>query len=72
MTTDGSDLTGITKSIELPENVTAPVKKGNTAGKAVYSLNGAPIGSDNIVNADTVDAADYKDYFCRTLLYFVP
>lgn len=27
MTTDGSDLTGITKSIELPENVTAPVKK---------------------------------------------
>lgn len=72
MTTDGSDLTGITKSIELPENVTAPVKKGNTAGKAVYSLNGAPIGSVNIVYADTVDAADYKDYFCRTLLYFVP
>ena len=66
------DLTGITKSIELPENVTAPVKKGNTAGKAVYSLNGAPIGSVNIVYADTVDAADYKDYFCRTLLYFVP
>ena len=72
MTTDGSDLTGITKSIELPENVTAPVKKGNTAGKAVYSLNGTPIGSVNIVYADTVDAADYKDYFCRTLLYFVP
>ena len=72
MTTDGSDLTGITKSIELPENVTAPVKKGNTAGKAVYSLNGAPIGSVNIVYEDTVDAADYKDYFCRTLLYFVP
>ena len=72
MTTDGSDLTGITKSIELPENVTAPVKKGNTAGKAVYSLNGTPIGSVNIVYEDTVDAADYKDYFCRTLLYFVP
>ena len=63
MTTDGSDLTGITKSIKLPENVTAPVKKGNTAGKAVYSLNGTPIGSVNIVYADTVDAADYKDYF---------
>ena len=52
--------------------MTAPVKKGNTAGKAVYSLNGTPIGSVNIVYADTVDAADYKDYFCRTLLYFVP
>ena len=60
------------EATELPENVTAPVKKGNTAGKAVYSLNGTPIGSVNIVYADTVDAADYKDYFCRTLLYFVP
>lgn len=33
MTTDGSDLTGITKSIELPENVTAPVKKETLPGR---------------------------------------
>ena len=72
MTTDGSDLSGITKSIELPESVTAPVKKGGTAGKAVYFLNGTPIGSVSIVYTDTVNAAEYKDYFCRTLLYFVP
>lgn len=72
MTTDGSDLTGIVKNIELPEAVTAPLKKGDTAGKAVYSLNGTPIGSVSIIYTDTVDAATYKDYFGRALLYFVP
>ena len=72
MTTDGSDLAGITQNIELPETATAPVKKGDTAGKAVYSLNGTPIGSVNIVYADSVEAAAYKDYFYRALLYFVP
>ena len=36
MVTDGSDLSGITKELELPESVEAPVASGDVIGRAVY------------------------------------
>lgn len=71
MTTDGTDLSGITKTLELPETVTAPVEKGEVAGRAVYTLNGKEVGSVDILYADSVAAAAYKDYFRRALLFFL-
>ena len=71
MTTDGTDLSGITKTLELPETVTAPVEKGEVAGRAVYSLDGKEVGSVDILYADSVAAAAYKDYFRRALLFFL-
>lgn len=71
ISTDGADLSGITKSVELPETVTAPVVKGTVAGKAVYSLNGKEIGSVDILYTADVDAATYKDYFMRALQFLM-
>ena len=71
ITTDGSDLSGIEKSIELPERVDAPIKENDIAGRAVYTLGGTEIGSVPIRYTANVDAATYKDYFCRTLQYFL-
>lgn len=71
ISTDGADLSGITKSVELPEAVTAPVVKGTVAGKAVYSLNGKEIGSVDILYTADVDAATYKDYFMRALRFLM-
>lgn len=71
ITTDGSDLSGIEKTIELPERADAPIKENDIAGKAVYFLNGTEIGSVPIRYTASVDAATYKDYFCRTLQYFL-
>lgn len=71
LSTDGSDVSGIEKRIELPDVVTAPIHKGDVAGKAVYVLNGKEIGSVDILFTDNVDAAGYKDYFLRAMQYFL-
>lgn len=72
MTTDGADLTGIQKQIELPKVAEAPVKKDDIAGKALYTLNGKEIGTVDILYNESVASAGYKDYFLKTLLFFVP
>lgn len=72
LTTDGADLSGIKKELQLPESVCAPVTKNEIAGKAVYSLNDTVIGSVDIVYTDTVDAAHYRDYFLRALRLLIP
>uniref|UniRef100_UPI003FEE9040 D-alanyl-D-alanine carboxypeptidase family protein n=1 Tax=Roseburia sp. TaxID=2049040 RepID=UPI003FEE9040 len=67
LSTDGSDLSGVTKTLELPETAEAPIKKGAAAGKAVYTLNGTEIGTVLILYTDNVDAATYRDYFVKAL-----
>ena len=67
LSTDGSDLSGVTKTLELPETAEAPIKKGAAAGKAVYTLNGTEIGIVPILYTDNVDAATYRDYFVKAL-----
>lgn len=69
--TDGSSPDEIKKTVELPEEVTAPVTSGEPAGKAVYSLNGKEIGSVNIVYRSTVPAASWKDCLIEGLLLFL-
>ncbi|MCD8379317.1 MAG: D-alanyl-D-alanine carboxypeptidase [Lachnospiraceae bacterium] len=61
--TENRDLTQIVKSIELPEKVQAPVAEGQTAGYAVYSLNGQEIGRVEIVYTENIDAASFRDYY---------
>lgn len=71
VSTDGTDLSGVTKEVHLPEEATAPVKKGDIAGEAIFSLNGAKIGSVKILFTEDVNAAVYKDYFSKTMKYFL-
>ncbi len=71
VSTDGTDLTGITKAIELPEQVNAPIVKGDVAGKVHYLLGETEIGSIDIVYTADIASATLKDYFSKALGYFL-
>jgi len=65
--TQGSDFSSITKEIQLPESVAAPVKKNAVAGKAVYKLGDQELGSVNLLYDNAVKEAGFKDYFMQIL-----
>ena len=60
--TEGKDLSQIQMTVELPETVTAPVREGETAGRAIYTLNGEEIGSVAILYQANAEKAGYSDY----------
>ncbi len=70
--TDGSDLSGITKELELPEFAEAPFAAGDPVGRAVYRLNGKEIGTVDILSNEDVAAAVYKDYFIKSIQLYLP
>lgn len=70
--TTGDDISGITKEIELPETVDAPVTQNEIAGRAVYKLNGTEIGSVALLYNETVPAATFKDYFTKITNIWFP
>ena len=68
----GQKISDVEKTIELPEEVKAPVRKGETAGRAVYTWNGEEIGSMAIVYMDDVESADFLDYLEEALTKLLP
>ena len=66
----GSDLSGIQKTISLPEFVEAPIKRGDAVGEAVYTMDGQRIGSVSILSDITIDKAGYKDYLIKVWQLF--
>lgn len=58
--TTGADLNSIERKVTLKKNLKAPVKEGEKAGEAKYYLNGAEIGSVDIVTTEVVDEISYK------------
>ena len=69
--TENRDLSAIQKSLQLPEKVEAPVKEGDVAGYAIYSLNGQEIGKTEIIYTENIEKADFKDYFMQALTYLL-
>lgn len=53
----------ITRELELPESVEAPVQEGEVAGYAVYSYRGVELGRMPILYVQTVEKARFGDYF---------
>ncbi|MDF2609610.1 MAG: hypothetical protein K0R92_1084 [Lachnospiraceae bacterium] len=53
----------ISKEITIMESVSAPVKENDKVGEVTYSLNGKKIGSVDVVAAETIEVAKFKDYF---------
>lgn len=62
---EGRDLSAVEKTIELKENVKAPVHRGENAGRAVYTLDGEELGSVAIVYQADAEKAGYKDCLKR-------
>ena len=65
LSTDGTKPDHVKKKVVLPEEQTAPVKKGEKAGKQEYYQNGKKIGSIDVLYGETVQKADYHDWLKR-------
>lgn len=68
---EGNDLNCIEKNWNLPEQAAAPFEKGEKAGEAIYRLNGRTIGTVDILFAESVAAAGYRDYLKKVIGYFL-
>ena len=67
----GNDLSGVTKSLQLPESVDAPVKSGDAVGEAVYRLGDAEIGRVRLLAGEDVEKAVYRDYLKKVFSLFL-
>lgn len=70
LNTNGADLNTIEKELSLPDFVSAPVKKGDKIGEAVYRLGTEKIGSVDIVAAEDITEAVFKDYLIDIFLRY--
>ena len=59
--TKGGDLSGITRKTAIPDEVEAPVKKGEAAGELIYMKDGKELGSIRILYGGSVRKAQYRD-----------
>lgn len=60
--TQGQNLENIEKTLEYDEELTAPVKKGQVVGRAVYTLDGKELGSVELVSTQSIKKATFFDY----------
>lgn len=68
--TTGADLSGVKRKVKMAE-MTAPVKKGEKAGEAVYTLNGREIGKVDILTTESVAKISYKSAMKDALKTFL-
>lgn len=66
----GKNLSQVTKEIKVAEVGNAPIEEGQKAGEAVYMLDGAKIGSVDILYGASVKEAVFKDYIWKVLVKF--
>lgn len=69
--TKGADLSGIKKELVWQDGLKAPIKKGDTAGYAVYRLDGKEIGRTAVLFAEDVEKSGYADYIRMAFLLFL-
>ena len=60
--TNGANINGIERKVEMNPKVPAPVKKGDAVGNIVYTLDGAEIGRTEIIASKDVKKASFIDY----------
>lgn len=57
--TNGNDLSGIERELQIPTEVKAPIKKGEAAGSVIYRMGGKEIGRAKLVFGEDVKSAGY-------------
>ncbi len=67
----GTNPADITKKVTIEESVSAPVKENDKVGEVTYQLGGKTIGKVDIVAAENVDKASFKDYFKAAVKKFL-
>ena len=62
---DKTSVSKIEYSLELPESVPAPVKKGDKIGCVKYAINGSEVGSVDILIGENIDKIGFFDVLLR-------
>lgn len=65
------NLNSVKTHINLPENVSAPIKKGQKLGEIVITLDGETIGTTNIVAKNSVEKKGFSDYFKELIFAYI-
>ena len=65
------DLSRVTCSADLPEKLQAPVSRGDTVGKIIFSVEGREIGSCDILSLDTVSKITFFEILKRSAIKFL-
>lgn len=64
--TQGKNLEQVEKKVKYEKNLSAPIKKGEVLGKAIYFLEGEKIGETEIISTESVKTAGFWDYLKKT------
>ena len=64
--TQGKNLEQVEKKVKYEKNLSAPIKKGEVLGKAIYFLEGEKIGETEIISTESVKKAGFWDYLKKT------
>jgi D-alanyl-D-alanine carboxypeptidase (penicillin-binding protein 5/6) len=62
----GENFAAITKDWIYQEQLTAPIQAGDVLGRVEYSLDGKKLGEREILAAEDIAEAGYKDYIRKT------
>ena len=65
--TEGRNLSGIKKTLQLKDTVEAPIEKGEQVGELIYELDGQKVGSVAVVASHDVSKASYWDYLKKVV-----
>lgn len=61
----GANLNQMEKTVELKEEIKAPLKKGDVVGQVIYTLDGTEAGRVDILAAEDVEKAGFLDYLMK-------
>ena len=64
---DKKSINKIQKSVEINENVIAPITQGQQIGSVKYSLNGDVLGTTKIIAVETIEKIGFFDVCIRFL-----
>lgn len=67
----GQNLSKMERTIELMEEVEAPVEKGTVVGKVIYSLNGKEMGFQEIYTEKQVQRMNFPQGFLKAIRSFL-
>lgn len=62
-----SKLKNVEQIYEIPENICAPLKSGDTVGKITYKLDGSVLGTSDIFVAEDIAKITYFDVFSKII-----
>jgi D-alanyl-D-alanine carboxypeptidase (penicillin-binding protein 5/6) len=69
--TGKGDASGISCRIELPESISAPVKKGDKVGEIVFEKDGNTVGKSDVYADGDVDRISFFELWYRILVKFL-